>query len=1019
MKAFRPALVAPVLGVALLACALLAEEEPASRWAPSKGLAGGRRVALLVGVGKYARHPAWDLPWVASDLETLERSLLANAGFHEVSKLEDEEVSKAALETRLEKLAASLSGEGNLLLVFWSGHGCVDATGEPRYLLSDSDDAPGGEFRNTLGESDLAELFAPLRRSGKARVVLVADACRVPVMAPARSAPRFVTAADAALYSTRRGEFASVEPGAKRSAFVESLDRALSKLSAKPSLSLGELADWIRADMAERGLKQTPELAAAEGAAALPLYDRANLSFGVRVLHALSREEIRGALVKIPALGKAGDSPAAFRGLAPGAYRLEVSREGFFRELVEVELGERDSGGTLEVSLSPEYVELEGSVSDEAQKPLAGIRCTLAGSYGDFLRGYHTWEATSDARGRFVFRIPPRAAVRAVLASAGPKGKRELPLDLAKLSPRESVVRGRILRSYAVGRIVVPTDEVVRVEELGLRGRDAARWKAAEEVLEKALAGSASRDDLDIAIACYGNLAPLVEEGARAKVRGRLRLARAELVGHLVASGNYEEARRAAEEALGEFPGDAAFEEAKETCLREAIPGELRERIAGANRAVDAGDFRGAEEAYRGILERAADLTPFYKAAVEDNLAAVVEKLATDAVVGLPAAYLAGDYERAAACLEDLRRLAPEEPLIPIMERKLAPHVDTEPPSVKIVSLMGPLGAEEVHGPRVETPEARIAVAIEASDARGIRAIRRNGEEAKISPGEKTARVEILLPLEEDETPLRIEAEDLSGKTARREVVFVRVRDPSPLEAPEGFSFAGRNAQGLAEYRHEMTGILFVRIPGGKSSMGSPRDEPGRRPDEGPAHEVELGPFLLAKHEVTQAQWELVMGKNPSYFRGSDLPVEQVSWEDCQEFCKKTGLSLPTEAQWEYACRAGEEGPYPEGGELDDFAWYEKDAGRRTHPAGEKRPNAFGLHDMRGNVWEWCEDVYDPDFYEKPEARAKDPVSTGGSTGRVARGGSCRSPAPACRPACRERRGPKNRDFDLGFRPRK
>ncbi len=119
------------------------------------------------------------------------------------------------------------------------------------------------------------------------------------------------------------------------------------------------------------------------------------------------------------------------------------------------------------------------------------------------------------------------------------------------------------------------------------------------------------------------------------------------------------------------------------------------------------------------------------------------------------------------------------------------------------------------------------------------------------------------------------------------------------------FESLGKNEQGYPEYQHRGTGIVFVGLPGGTFDMGSPETESGRQPDEGPVHKVTLSPFLIAKHEVSQTEWKKVMGVNPSKSKGDTLPVGQVSWEDCQEFCKKTGLSFPTEAQWEYACRAG------------------------------------------------------------------------------------------------------------------
>ncbi len=220
------------------------------------------------------------------------------------------------------------------------------------------------------------------------------------------------------------------------------------------------------------------------------------------------------------------------------------------------------------------------------------------------------------------------------------------------------------------------------------------------------------------------------------------------------------------------------------------------------------------------------------------------------------------------------------------------------------------------------------------------------------------------------------------------------------------FEPLGKNAQGLPEYRHRQTGIVMVRLPGGKFWMGAQKTDPNGQnydpeaeDDEGPVHEVALSPFLIAKYEVTQAQWEKVVERSPPFFRGADLPVIFAWSPESLEFFRKTGLKLPTEAQWEYACRAGTSGAYGGTGRLKDMGWYRGSS--RAYPVGEKQPNGFGLHDLHGNVSELCEDLYDEGFYPTPEARRKDPVCASGSEWRVRRGGCLLCNASRCRSAFR------------------
>jgi len=206
--------------------------------------------------------------------------------------------------------------------------------------------------------------------------------------------------------------------------------------------------------------------------------------------------------------------------------------------------------------------------------------------------------------------------------------------------------------------------------------------------------------------------------------------------------------------------------------------------------------------------------------------------------------------------------------------------------------------------------------------------------------------------------------------------------------------------------------VAFVVIPAGSFTMG------GSERDEQPRHKVNISSFRLGKTAVTQAQWQAVMGNNPSHFNGPDFPVERVSWDDCQKFISRLNAKgegtyrLPTEAEWEYACRAGSTGERY--GDLDAKAWYQRNSGQKTHPVGQKQPNAWGLYDMNGNVWQWCQDWYEENSYGS--SPSTDPEGPSSGSGRVSRGGGWNSTATDVRSAFRLRHAPVYRFYDLGFR---
>ncbi len=238
----------------------------------------------------------------------------------------------------------------------------------------------------------------------------------------------------------------------------------------------------------------------------------------------------------------------------------------------------------------------------------------------------------------------------------------------------------------------------------------------------------------------------------------------------------------------------------------------------------------------------------------------------------------------------------------------------------------------------------------------------------------------------------------------------------------------GGSAPGAENGGRKTGDVKTVTLPGGAKMemiwcgsgsfmMGSPRGEVGRFEDE-QLHPVRLTRgFWLGKYEVTQAQWECVMGENHSRFKGRNLPVENVSWEDCRNFIEKVNSTLggcarfPTEAEWEYACRAGSDAAVAGSGYLHDMAWYDDNSDNQTHEVGRNKPNAWGFYDMHGNVLEWCYD-----WFSNSEMQSVDPKGPPSGSFRVLRGGCWFFYARDCRSAYRLKRDPGIRNCIYGFR---
>ena len=270
------------------------------------------------------------------------------------------------------------------------------------------------------------------------------------------------------------------------------------------------------------------------------------------------------------------------------------------------------------------------------------------------------------------------------------------------------------------------------------------------------------------------------------------------------------------------------------------------------------------------------------------------------------------------------------------------------------------------------------------------------------------------------EVLVRLGLHDEAASSATRYLTLVGREGEHYHEALELLVEAEQAKRRRPGETREFNGIQFVWVPAGEFLMGSTSSE--AEDDEQPLTRVRISQgFFLGKYEITQGQWQEVMGRNPSRFYecGPTCPVEHVSWDDVQEFIQRlNGLEggwryrLPTEAEWEYAARAGTSGDHY-AADVDVIAWYSENSGRRPHPVGQKAPNAWGLHDMLGNVWEWVEDWYGT----YPGGSVTDPRGPGSGSARVTRGGSWDDfVTGTCRVPSRRNFSPGGDIHFLGFR---
>jgi len=288
-----------------------------------------------------------------------------------------------------------------------------------------------------------------------------------------------------------------------------------------------------------------------------------------------------------------------------------------------------------------------------------------------------------------------------------------------------------------------------------------------------------------------------------------------------------------------------------------------------------------------------------------------------------------------------------------------------------------------------------------------------------------------------------------AAEDAVNKALMYRPNDPSALALKaritkkiKGMTYTGTNEQGLQEYKHNKTGMIFVLIPGGTlvieeqddgsandgsgagggAGSGSGGDDDNSRDNNGKKNrrELKVDDFLMSKYETPQGVWLNFMEDNPAFFRkGKDYPVEQVTHENCQTFCKKTELRLPTWVEWEYSCRAGSVTPYFWGKEVnDEYFWYNKNSVASTHPITTRKGNGFGLYNMLGNVMEWTKDLFKDRVRGKAEDTEPGQGEVEGNKEKygMLRGGAWDQPAELCQSSSYIQVLPTVKNKNAGFR---
>jgi len=990
-------------------------------WAKEEGIdQGGIKEALLIGVGRHASRTAqgrnWYLPCVDEDMAIMKNVLESKAGFKTFKVFKD---NRATISNIKEYLTADLPSRiqngNNLLIIYLSGHRVVQD--HERCWFTHNTEIRNKRYDQVLESTTLSEWIDELKskaasKSSGIKVCLVINSYINGEDALGEK-PRDMVIGDELILAEAPGKNGS------SSAFTGCFAEAMKNLDKTGSIRLKDVYQIARKNLSQKGLPLPERFPDKDNS--IVFLDIRELSFSIRTYDQLltPTREIKGAHV-FHEDKELGVTPCKISGFRPGDYKLIIKKQGFLNSHTILKFRPEESGGVYEVPLLSAYIVLEGTVENGGEGAIpSGVTVDVQGEQTSFRDSLHSRSAKVGSDGWFTLLTPlALGIVKIEVNGMGDQYQEEFDLDLINPWYIKPTFRN-LVPVYTLNPIMLRGKARMAESEMRMD-------KVNRTIYRESLSLAASGKTTDLANATE-ELVILMLMVSDEKTLGEIRRQVLEITTRAfriyMMDGRYHEGVLLAKAALQGFPAGGTLEHWRNRFESEDIPADLRTRLDSAGMAVESGNLEKAENLYVGFLKEAPKLTAYYIDLAGKNLEAVRESLFIESYGRMSICGRQGDLEGAAKAFPVANRTCPPEkkPIMKIWEKRLLPYFDEEQPRLFIESPSGGSGT---------TDNPSFLLKGRASDNRNVEKVTVNNWRAELSGTDKEKTFSMKVELEEGKNSFLVEATDWRGYSDKK---TVQVIFSKRLEIPgftrlkkETFSCGGKTNT-VEIYRHDKTMLDFVLVRGGTFQMGSPSGEPDREDNEGPQHSVDIKRFLMCRTEVTQGDWDKVMEK-PFRSGSGDVSEDrscalQLNWENCGSFCTKTGLRRPTEAEWEYACRAGTSTRFCFGdadSDLVDYAWYNNSissngAEDRARRVAQKKPNAFGLFDMHGNLWEWCQDRWHENYRGAPDDGSA--WETGASEFRVIRGGMFGDTYKLNRSAKRNKRAADIPNAFSGFRP--